>query len=301
MKHWTEFRTVYYVAETGSVSGAAAKLDVHRATVLRHIEVLERELGAKVFIRDAKRYQLTEVGEDLYRVAKLTEQQMNNFSQRVQGHGGELEGEFIMTSVDALSAMIAPAVYLFSQQYPKVKIRWLSSLSQVKLEYGQAHLAIRSGPKPTDQEYVVLPFLTMNFGLYASPKYLAQYGLPRTETSLKSHKFVAFEQMPASLSVGAWFNKWIQPQQLVCTSNNREVLESAINQGVGIGFIPCHEALKYPKLHRVLPELNWQFNNWVLTHGDLHRSKKVQAFLAILKSEHYLAQVQSILNPVSYE
>lgn len=295
MKHWTEFRTVYYVAETGSISGAAKQLDVHRATVLRHIDILEQELGCKVFIRDAKKYKLTEVGEDLYRVAKLTEEQLSNFSQRAQGHSGELEGEFILTSVDALSSIIAPAVYLFNQQHPKIKTRWLSSLAQMKLEYGQAHLAIRSGPKPTDEDYVVLPFAPISFGLYASQSYIDQQGEPTAEHNLANHRFVAFDQMPPSLDVARWFNQYVQSEQIVCTSNNREVLESAIVQGVGIGFIPCHEALKYPQLKKVLSQLEWHFQNWVLTHGDLHRSKKVQAFINVIKSDEYLDKINSVL------
>ncbi|WP_117235374.1 LysR family transcriptional regulator [Vibrio maerlii] len=297
MKNWTEFRTAYFVAETGSISGAAQKLGVHRATVLRHLDVLENEIGTKVFIRDSKKYYLTEVGEDLYRVAKLTEEQFNNFEQRASGHSGELEGDFIITSVDAMSSIIAPAIYLFNQQHPKVKTRWLSSTAQMKLEYGQAHLAIRSGPKPQDENYVVQPFAPINFGLYASPRYIEQLGVPESEQRIQNHKFVSFDQMPKSLEVSQWFEKFVSPSQIVYTSNNREVLESAIVQGVGIGFIPYHEALKYPQLKRVLPKLEWQFNNWLLTHGDLHRSKKVQAFMKILKSDKYHAEIESMLDP----
>ena len=44
---WDEIRTAYHVARAGTVSGAAAELGVHHATVIRHIDALEaRPLGA---------------------------------------------------------------------------------------------------------------------------------------------------------------------------------------------------------------------------------------------------------------
>ncbi|CAM3642491.1 MULTISPECIES: LysR family transcriptional regulator [Pseudoalteromonas] len=136
MKHWSEIRTTYFVAQTGSISGAARALGVHRATILRHLDVIEHELGAKVFLRDGKGYQLTELGEDLLRVAKLTDEQFNDFARRAKSQQGELEGEFILTSLDALAHLLMPAVQLFSQKHPKIRIRWLTSAELMKLEYG---------------------------------------------------------------------------------------------------------------------------------------------------------------------
>ena len=48
MDHWTEIKTAYEVVHLGTVSAAADTLNVHRATVIRHIDHLEAELGAKL-------------------------------------------------------------------------------------------------------------------------------------------------------------------------------------------------------------------------------------------------------------
>ena len=294
MKHWTEIRTAYFVAQTGSISGASRALGVHRATILRHLDVIEKELGAKVFLRDAKGYQLTEVGEDLLRVAKLTDEQFSDFARRSKGQQGELEGEFILTSLDALSYLLMPAVRLFSQAYPKVRVRWLTSVELMKLEYGQAHVAIRTGPKPQDDSYVVLPFTPLRIGLYASEGYLQKHGVPVDESGLKEHLFVLADEAPERLEIVKWFFKVIPPEQVVFTSNNPDLLQRAIVNGVGVGFMQCQASQIYPNVCRVLPDIQWNFENWIVTHGDLHRSEKVQAFLAILKSDEY----QSIIAPI---
>lgn len=287
MKHWSEVRTAYFVAQTGSISGAAKALGVHRATILRHLDVIEQELGSKVFLRDAKGYQLTEVGEDLLRVAKLTEEQFSDFATRSKGQQGELQGEFILTSLESLSELLMPAVKMFSHQYPKIRIRWLTSSELMKLEYGQAHVAIRSGPKPQDDDYVVLPFTSISYGLYANEDYLHELGAPHDEQSLKNHRFVYIDNAPQRLGIVKWFNDVVPPEQVVCTSNNREILERAILDGIGIGFMQCNASSRFDKLKRVLPDIQWDFPNWIVTHGDLHRSEKIQAFLRILKSEEY--------------
>ena len=43
MEKWAELRTAYQVAKLGTVSAAATALGFHRATVNRHIDVLEEE------------------------------------------------------------------------------------------------------------------------------------------------------------------------------------------------------------------------------------------------------------------
>ena len=59
MDKWAELRTAYQVARLGTVSAAAEMLGFHRATVNRHIDVLEAALGARIFIRHARGYALT--------------------------------------------------------------------------------------------------------------------------------------------------------------------------------------------------------------------------------------------------
>ena len=60
MDSWNEIKTAYQVARLGTVSAAAESLGVHRATVIRHIDALEAELGRKLFQRHIRGYTPTE-------------------------------------------------------------------------------------------------------------------------------------------------------------------------------------------------------------------------------------------------
>ncbi|MEL6224833.1 MAG: LysR family transcriptional regulator, partial [Cyanobacteria bacterium J06627_8] len=84
MDAWNEIRTAYQVARLGTVSAAAEYLGVHRATVIRHIDALESVLGEKVFQRHSRGYTPTEVGLDLMRVAKTTDEQFSQLMGRIK-------------------------------------------------------------------------------------------------------------------------------------------------------------------------------------------------------------------------
>ena len=90
---WDDIRIALAVARSGTVSGAAEALGVHHATVIRHIDALEAQLGAKLFQRHARGYTPTEAGEDLLRVAQATEDQFNQLQGRIKGRGEGVSGE----------------------------------------------------------------------------------------------------------------------------------------------------------------------------------------------------------------
>ena len=84
MENWNEIRTAYELLRCGTVSGTADVLNIHRATVIRHIDALEALLGEKLFIRSAKGYVATEVGVELLDVAAQADERFRQFATRVQ-------------------------------------------------------------------------------------------------------------------------------------------------------------------------------------------------------------------------
>ena len=60
---------------------------------------------------------------------------------------------------------------------------------------------------------------------------------------------------------------------------------AAILQGAGIGFVSDQDMRDHPDLVEVMPAReDWAAAIWLVTHVDLHRTSKVQAFLAHLKA-----------------
>jgi DNA-binding transcriptional LysR family regulator len=61
--HWDNLRHFLAVARSGSLSGAARRLGVNPATVLRRIQQLEQELETRLFLREPSGYVRTSAGE----------------------------------------------------------------------------------------------------------------------------------------------------------------------------------------------------------------------------------------------
>jgi len=297
MNNWNEIKTAYMVIKSGTVSVAAQELGVHRATVIRHIDALEQSLGTKLFIRHSYGYLPTEAGKELLKVAEITHEQFNHFASRAKATHSELEGDFVISSLEAISPLLLPAIKGFQENHPKIKINFQSSPEIFKLEYGQAHLAIRTGAKPKEDDYVCLPFFDLGVGLYAHQSYLAKHGCPKNINELIKHNFVGSVTSNAKPLFQQWMHENIPTEQVVFRTENPLVQSKAILTGLGIGGMIHHEAKSQPGLINVCPEQHWIVNNWIVTHGDLHRSEKVQAFLTELKQTHYLEQVNAMLAP----
>ena len=267
MENWDEVKTAYQVARMGTVSGAADVLGVHHATVIRHVDALEQRLGVKLFQRHARGYTATEAGMDLLRVAQTTEDQFNQLLSRIKGQGLGVSGDLVVTSLDVLAPRIAPLLVAFQQEYPDVVVRFLTGDRLFRLEYGEAHVAIRAGAAPDQPDNVVQPLVEQSVGLYASAGYIARHGMPQGPQDYAAHRFVGHEDADNR----APFYRW---------------LAQAVRCGAGIGFLTKQEVAGDENLVCISePQPEWASPLWLVTHVDLHRTSKVQALVQFLKAQ----------------
>jgi DNA-binding transcriptional LysR family regulator len=285
MDNWDEVRTAYHVARVGTVSGAAEVLGVHHATVIRHIDALEERLGVKLFQRHPRGYTPTEAGDDLLRVAQATDDQFNQLAGRIKGRGKDVSGELVVTSIGGLSHLLAPALAEFQQGYPDLVVRYLTGERLFRLEYGEAHVAIRAGAVPDQPDNVVQPFFRQDFALYASEDYAARHNLPDSAADLAAHRFVGGDDPETRAPFLRWLHDTVPAGAIVFRSGDVNAQCNAIRAGAGIGFISVLHGATLPDVVQVMPPRpEWAAPLWLVTHMDLHRSTKVQALLSFLKA-----------------
>lgn len=284
MDSWDEVRTAYQVARSGTVSGAADVLGVHHATVIRHIDALEGRLGVKLFQRHARGYTPTESGADLLQVAQATDDQFTQLAGRIKGQGEGVSGDLVVTSVGAIAAMIVPIFAAYQELHPEVRVRFLTGERLFRLEYGEAHVAIRAGSMPSEPDNVVQPFVSQQMALVATDAYIARVGKPKDENDLQNHTFVSTDDSNNRAPFNRWLLEIVNEDQITFRATDVNVIKEAILAGAGIGFVPESELRHYPQLVPVLeskPE--WAAPLWLVTHVDLHRTTKVQTFLSFVK------------------
>ncbi len=286
MDSWDEIRTAYQVARAGTVSGAAEALGVHHATVIRHIDALEARLGVKLFQRHARGYTATEAGDDLLRVAQTTDDQFTQLAGRIKGQGAGVGGDLVVTSLGAFSSLIVPVLSAYQAAYPEVCVRFLTGNRLFRLEYGEAHVAIRAGPKPDQPDNVVQPLAQSGVALVASDAYLARHGMPKDDADLANHFFVGNDDEDNRAPFHRWMSETVPRDRVRFRVTDTGSARDAIVAGAGIGFVLEHDLASFPNLKRVRDtQEEWSASMWLVTHVDLHRTAKVQSFLTFIKEE----------------
>ncbi len=286
MENWDEVRTAYQVARLGTVSGAAEVLGVHHATVIRHIDAIEARLGVKLFQRHARGYTATEAGLDLLRVAQATDDQFSQLVGRLKGQGDEVSGELVVTSLSSMAPMLAPALTKFQQMHPDLVIRYLTGDRLFRLEYGEAHVALRAGAAPDQPDNVVQPFVGQRLALFAARAYVERHGMLNGQADMVNHRFVASDNENTRAPFERWLRAAVPASNIVFRCSDAVAGHKAVIAGAGIGFISLWEAASNPDLVMMMePRDEWSGKIWLVTHVDLHRTNKVQSFVKFLK-EH---------------
>ncbi len=284
MDNWDEIRTAYQVARLGTVSGAAEALGVHHATVIRHVDALEGRLGVKLFQRHARGYTATEAGRDLLQVAQVTDDQFTQLFGRIRGRGDGVTGDLVITSLADLSPLLTPVLVAFQRENPGLIVRYLTGTRVFRLEYGEAHVAIRSGSMPEQLDNVVQPLGKQGMVLVASSSYAEAYGLPASEADLPEHWFVSDDESTSRAPFNRWLADLVPRERIIFRSVEATGIRDAILAGAGIGFMPRWDVAMRDDLHEVAtPRPEWEGPLWLVTHVDLHRTTKVRAFTAFLK------------------
>lgn len=279
---WDEIRTAYHVARLGTVSAAAAHLGVHHATVIRHVDALEARLGVRLFQRHARGYTPTEAGQDLLSVAAVTDEQFVALAQRLRGRGAQVEGDLVITTIGGLARHLVPVIAAVQAEHPALRVRVVADARVFRLEYGEAHLAIRAGTAPQDLDNVVIPLGEARVSLMAAPAYLAARGTPESAAALAGHRFVSGLAQPARTPFHRWLEERVPGAAVVFRSDEPDSVVRAIRAGIGIGFLPEEDgAGLVPVLGA---EARFASALWLVTHEALHRTAKVQAVVRALRA-----------------
>ncbi|MBS8226570.1 LysR family transcriptional regulator [Vannielia litorea] len=282
---WDEVRTAYHVARVGTVSGAADALGVHHATVIRHIDALEQRLGTKLFQRHARGYTATEAGLDLLQVAKATDDQFSQLAGRIKGRGEEVTGELIVTSIPSLSPSLSATLARYSRANPQVVLRFMTDERLFRLEYGEAHVAIRAGKRPDQPDNVVQKFFELSHALYATQDYVAEMGA-LDEGDMARHRFVTEDDRESRAPFYRWLHEMVPDRCISYRASAQRSVVDAIRAGAGVGFLPVAMGERSPDLVQMMPSKpEWTATVWLVTHVDLHRTAKVQSILTHLKED----------------
>jgi len=225
------------VAALGSFSAAGRALGISQTMVTKHIEALERHLGARLFQRTTRRLTLTEAGARYRAAAERILAEIEEAEREVSATATELTGTLRLNLPLAFGLReVVPALVDFAALYPSLTIDIGLSDRFVDLVEEGWDLAIRIG-RLADSSLVARKLAPIRTTVCAAPAYLARHGVPRTLADLKRHNCLGYT-LPTPASAGRWIfgreGEIVTPVSGSFRANNGDALREAAVAGIGI-------------------------------------------------------------------
>jgi len=278
MLNWDDLRFLLAVGRLGSISGAAERLDVNYATVLRRVRGLEKQLGTQLFERHEGKHLLTPSGEVAYEAAKRMEAQSVGVERQVLGQAMDLSGRIRVTAPEAIGrSFLLPAIREFNRLYPDIIIEVNLSMRPVDLGMREADIAFRVTDNPPE-DLIGTRLATVELGVYT---------LKGDERAVEEvDALVSVEPVTQALP---WEAQWFPHARVALVTDSPTLAADAIKEGFGVSMIPIAIGGLDPMLQRMsgVPIVSGQ-GFWLLTHRDVRSNARMRLFRDFMR-EHYAA------------
>ncbi len=259
---FADLRAFFLVAETGSFTRAAQRLEQAKSIVSRRVARLEEALSARLLQRTPSGTILTEEGQLYYEQAHAAMQQLDCAAEALNLSVQDVAGPIRMTMPIYFGAnFLSTPLSDFMGENPRVELEILTSDEKVDIVREGFDLAIRTGHLH-DSALIARPLCHSRRMLVASPDYLKSHPPIEKPEDLIEHRILHYSSLfPQEL----WrYHIGDQIVQLRLTpllrSNSATVLMNAVASGQGLTVLPsyCTEAaIQSGKAVEVLPDINW--------------------------------------------
>jgi DNA-binding transcriptional LysR family regulator len=247
------------VAECRSFAKAAAELRLSKATVSKAVSRIESRLGARLIIRTARRFELTDAGRQLVGRAAQILAEGEAAEDVTQAQARTPRGLVRLAAPISFGTQhLAPLLPEFLAAFPEISIDLHLSDAMTDVIGEGFDAAIRIAVQP-GASLVVQQLCEMPRYLVGSPAYLDKYGRPKHPLHLAEHRCISYSY---TMTNEVWrFTKGSKSASVRPSGplrvNNGDAMMPALIAGTGLGILPeffLREAIESNLLERLLPD-----------------------------------------------
>lgn len=286
----TDLRFFVTLAESGTLTEAARRMDVTASAISQRLQQLEKRLNVHLIHRSTRRFSLTDEGEMFYAKAVSLLAELDALIESLRARSGEVGGTLhVWAPLSFGRQYLAPALADFHALHPRLQVSLTLSDLRPAADSERFDLILNIGALP-DSNMVAYPIASNKRFLCASPAYLASRGQPRQPEDLTSHCCIVLRENEEDVSL--WRLRQGEAEAAVrvtagLNSNDGEVTRAWALAGKGIilrSEWAVAENLRTGQLVTVL-------GDWTIADADIvalipksHAvSARVRLFLAFLK------------------
>ncbi len=128
MDRFDNMRVFAKVVESGSFTGAAARLSISASMVSQHVKELEERLGARLLNRTTRKVSLTETGRAYYERCTRLLADLEETEQAVSDMHAAPRGELRINATPSFGILqLAPAIADFTARFPAISVELMLS------------------------------------------------------------------------------------------------------------------------------------------------------------------------------
>jgi DNA-binding transcriptional LysR family regulator len=277
------------VAEVGSFTAAAERLNTTKSAVSQAIAVLERELGVQLLQRSTRKLAITEAGESFLADCRSLLAAAEATMERAHTGRAQPSGTLRLTSTQGMSGMVAGWIATYREHYPAMRVDYVPTDRKLDLIAERFDLTIRIGPMD-DSSLRAVVLEELELWTVAARSYLARHGTPRKPAELARHEWIALSLLPTPWSVD--FTRGGRKVRAKTRGSisvaSTDALLRLVIEGVGISVFPStadvRSEVESGRLVRLFP--GWTTHRMFLYAaypGSIAVPAKTRAFIDLAK------------------
>ena len=267
---WDDLRVFLAVVRAGTLGRAAEELGVNHSTAWRRITGLEKTIGAPLFDRTARGYELAAAGEAMLPHAERVEEDIFALERAVIGSHAVPSGPVRVTAPDSMMPLLTPMLVAFREANPNIVLDVHLEDRFVNLDRREADVAIRPGPQPPETA-IGRRVCGVAWSVYG-PTHLDRDGC-------EALPWVGYSDALARLAAVQW-RREAGGGDPILTVNTVPGMLHVLSAGTFRGLLPCFVGDATPGLQRLQPPIPEAASAlWLLVHADLRRSARVRLFV----------------------
>ncbi|OSQ47701.1 LysR family transcriptional regulator [Thalassospira alkalitolerans] len=279
---WDRIRIFLAVARHGQILAAAKQLGLNHATVGRQLTALEKELGTKLVERRTTGSELTKAGKALMGAAEAAESAFLQVGNSFSNTSESITGTVRVGVPDGLgNYFLARELAGFAADHPDLVIQLVPLPRTFSLSQREADIAITLD-RPKQGRLVIRKLTDYTLSVYAAHSYVERYGAIKSERDLTDRLFVTHIEdliYSRALDYAARLGK-LMKRRFECGSVVAQM--EAVRNGHGIGILHDYATHDMPELVRLLPEIGFTRNYWMLMHPDTKDTRGIAAVAAYI-------------------
>jgi DNA-binding transcriptional LysR family regulator len=257
MTDLTHIKTFILTAELRSLAKVARKLGISPAAVSKQLTKLEMELGVQLLIRSTRKIELTEIGISYSIQCRKILEEVDAANSLVSNVKATPNGTLkVVSGRHFATSFIVPYIKEFLTKYPKIELDL--ELAERIPDLNSEGIDIMIGMSiPATGEAIQRRIGSTSYVLAASPEYLKKFGIPKTPSDLKDHRYIthSMRKPDNELSLG---KEIVTLSSYIKLNDTQTMLQLALE---GLGIVNLHryvveDYLKKGTLKEILVSYN---------------------------------------------